>query len=158
MTGADHESTSAVSDEAVRLVSALAAMAGPAHDNGRGQDASDPTRTEASDADAPEPGAADPPDTGAAPACACANPSVQSVCDICPVCRVAAFLSEVRPETVERVADLLSMVAGSLEAFAAQRRTDMGGADDQDPTAGAGTTRGDARWEPVPVEDEDEDA
>ena len=47
---------------------------------------------------------------------------VASVCRVCPVCRAVGLLHSVQPETMERLADLLGMVAGSLQAMAADRR------------------------------------
>lgn len=155
MSGSDDHS-STVADEAVRLADALAALAGGTSDRS----------DESASARQDRPGAADPGTAGRGgttsedatePGCACGTPSVQAVCEICPVCRVAAFLAEVRPETVERVADVLSMVVGSLEAFAAQRRSEMAGSEPSGQSTES--TAGEAgEWQSVDVEGEDEDA
>jgi len=41
---------------------------------------------------------------------------------MCPVCRAAGLLQAVQPEVLDRVADLLSMVAGGLRSAADERR------------------------------------
>lgn len=48
-------------------------------------------------------------------------------CQVCPLCRGIALLREVRPETVDRLADLAAAVTDSLRATAAQRRKRQGG-------------------------------
>lgn len=51
-------------------------------------------------------------------------------CQVCPVCQGIALLRSVRPETVERIADLASTVAAALRDLATQRRADAGGGPD----------------------------
>lgn len=45
-----------------------------------------------------------------------------STCQVCPLCQGIALLRLVRPETVDRLADLAGAVADSLRAAAEQRR------------------------------------
>lgn len=62
--------------------------------------------------------------------CSCSTDSAApqshapAVCRVCPVCRVGAFLEDLSPEVMERFADLIAMVAGSLQAVAQQRRSE----------------------------------
>lgn len=54
--------------------------------------------------------------------CGCnSQTGVDVVCRMCPICRAAEFLHTVRPEVLERCADVLAMIAGSLQAIAADR-------------------------------------
>lgn len=161
MSGPEHERVSAVADEAVRLVSALAGVTSQDRDDVPQDADQDSTAGSAGTDEARTSAGADEARTRTGPAaCTCDAAAVQAVCQVCPVCRVAAFLAEVRPETVERVADVLGMVVGSLEAFAAQRRSEMAGSE---PSQGSS---GDERppapeareWQPIQVEDEDGDA
>ncbi|KNX36955.1 hypothetical protein [Luteipulveratus halotolerans] len=102
--------SSSVADEAVRLVEALAGLGG--------------ARTQ-EDGHADAPPGPEPADRASrtSPGCTCDEvPVVASVCRVCPVCRVVGLLHSVQPETMERLADLLGMVAGSLQAMAADRR------------------------------------
>lgn len=55
--------------------------------------------------------------------CGCSHgDSVEAVCRMCPVCRAAGLLQAVQPELLDRVADLLNMVAGGLHSAAEQKR------------------------------------
>lgn len=47
-------------------------------------------------------------------------------CQVCPLCRGIALLRQVRPETVDRLADLAAAVSDSLRATAAHRRKRQG--------------------------------
>lgn len=51
-------------------------------------------------------------------------------CQVCPVCQGIALLRTVRPETVDRLADLAGAVAATLRDLAAHGRTDTGPYDD----------------------------
>lgn len=86
------------------------------------------------------------PDAGASGApsgsgCDC-GPTAHSpaVCKVCPVCRVGAFLEGLSPEVMERFADIIAMVAGSLQAVAQQRRAQADAATSA-PDAAAAATR-----------------
>lgn len=106
--------TDALSAEAARLADAFSVWVG----DRAGQD---PDESDAVDDEpAPKPEAAA--STAATPVCGCGRGTgVDLVCKMCPVCRAAEFLHTVRPETLERFADVLAMVAGSLHAIAADR-------------------------------------
>lgn len=128
---ADHAASS-VADEAMRLVEALAGLASgiastPADQPGV-PSVTDPAvderpADEIPDRDQPD---QDPPTATGSPApsgCACTDSSAaEAICRVCPVCRLAGLLAAIRPETLERCADLLGMVAGSLQAVATDRR------------------------------------
>lgn len=90
----------AVAREAARLMAALGA--GTPHDaSGRAtDDGSDPQPTARGEQ-----------------VCAC-----PALCRRCPVCRIGGFIAQLTPETLERMADLLAMAAGSLQSAAEQRR------------------------------------
>lgn len=80
---------------------------------------------------------------------AAADPA--SVCHLCPVCQLLRVARSVRPETVDRLADLAAMLTNSLREVAASRRSDVG------------TEEGSARPRPgpdvedIPLDDPDED-
>lgn len=119
-----------VADEAMRLAEAFAVWA----QNGKlaADVAAHDTRTDeaagqnAEGGDAP----AEPPERGAAAAsCDCAQgTAVEAVCRMCPVCRMAGLVQAVQPDLLDRVADLLGLVAGGLHSAAEQRRTSDSGA------------------------------
>ncbi|WP_018156177.1 hypothetical protein [Demetria terragena] len=159
MSGAQDHHSSAVADEAIRLVSALAAMGTPSGTGaGDGPSAREDTVT-ADGSSSADSSSSDRTGEGTAPSpCSCDTPAVQAVCEVCPVCRVATFLSEIRPETVERVADLLGMVVGSLEAFAAHRREEMSGEPGEDGSSRPADheMREGTEWQSVQVDDEDD--
>ncbi|MBB2892303.1 hypothetical protein [Flexivirga oryzae] len=111
----DGTGTSSVADEAARLAQAFSTWA----QNGRGTSFG-PSATHESV-------------TGEAAACGCTHgDSVEAVCRMCPVCRAAGLLQAVQPELLDRVADLLSMVAGGLRSAAEERRTGDATHDDAD--------------------------
>lgn len=97
--------TSSVADEAAKLAQAFSLWA----QTGRG------ATTDRTDGSAP--------DADGATACGCGHgDSVEAVCRMCPVCRVAGMLQAVQPDLLDRVADLLSVVAGGLHSAAEERR------------------------------------
>lgn len=51
------------------------------------------------------------------------------VCGLCPVCQGIGLLRSVRPETVDRLADLAGVLAGTLRELAEQRRGTASGPD-----------------------------
>ena len=92
--------------------------------------------------------------------CGAENGAGQAVtCQLCPVCQGIGLLRSVRPETVDRLADLAGALAATLRDIAGQRRTDDG-------AAAPGTSRGKAsgksssaargRVQDIVVDDEDE--
>lgn len=62
-------------------------------------------------------------DAQAAGGCSC-NPAPK-VCRVCPVCRVGAVVESLSPDLVDRLADLVAMVAGSLKVIADDRRQEQ---------------------------------
>jgi hypothetical protein len=72
-------------------------------------------------------------------------------CQLCPVCQGIGLLRSVRPETVDRLADLAGALAATLRDIAGQRRADAGGAPRKPPSQ---PSRG--RVQDIPVADEDE--
>lgn len=111
-----------VADEAMRLAEAFAVWAQhgklaadvAAHDTPVGDAAA-----EASSADAA---------SDRAPNCDCAHgATVEAVCRMCPVCRMAGLVQAVQPDLLDRVADLLGLVSGGLRSAAEQRRTSEAG-------------------------------
>ena len=45
-----------------------------------------------------------------------------SVCRVCPVCQLIAFVKGVRPDAIERLADVMDMLGDGLRVFAQSRR------------------------------------
>ena len=59
--------------------------------------------------------------------CGAENGVGQAVaCQLCPVCQGIGLLRSVRPETVDRLADLAGALAATLRDIAGQRRADPG--------------------------------
>ncbi|NYG05595.1 hypothetical protein BJ986_000082 [Phycicoccus badiiscoriae] len=59
--------------------------------------------------------------------CGAENGAGQAVtCQLCPVCQGIGLLRSVRPETVDRLADLAGALAATLRDIAGQRRADSG--------------------------------
>jgi hypothetical protein len=76
-------------------------------------------------------GAPDGPDSAVprCPTCGAENGAGQAVaCQLCPVCQGIGLLRSVRPETVDRLADLAGALAATLRDIAGQRRADAGAA------------------------------
>lgn len=107
----------------------------------------------------------------ASPVCGCGSQTgVDVVCRMCPICRAAEFLQTVRPEVLQRCADILAMIAGSLQAIAADRpaqrtsadastppnTTDSNdGTDSCEPAGPAGSSRGPEAGISIPVHGEE---
>jgi hypothetical protein len=136
-----------VAEEAARLLDALggwAARAGYAAEPGtrHTDDSADGTTAHAETA---RPGAHP---SGHCEKCGAADGAGQAVvCRLCPVCQGIGLLRSVRPETVDRLADLAGAVAATLRDVADQRRHDA-----PDPTPGQGAKR--PPVQDIPVEDE----
>ena len=99
--------------------------------------------------------------------CGAENGVGQAVtCQLCPVCQGIGLLRSVRPETVDRLADLAGALAATLRDIAGQRRDEAGaGADasrDGSPGGGSTASRRSTRPDPrttvqdIVVDDEDE--
>lgn len=122
-----------VADEAMRLAEAFATWAQNTH---RATDARASYDATAADRDpgdaagqASSAASASADHHTAAPGCDCAHaPAVEAVCRMCPVCRLAGLVQAVQPDLLDRVADLLGMVAGGLRTAAREgRATDTTG-------------------------------
>jgi hypothetical protein len=81
-------------------------------------------------------------------------------CQVCPICQGIALLRAVRPETVDRLADLAGALAATLRDVAASGRTTdhrrrpgsaAGGA--YEPSWGAPAAGGRATVQDIPVHD-----
>lgn len=122
-----------VADEATRLAEAFAVWAKNsklAADAVAEGDADDPGQAEAERRTAPPPAA-----HGTAVGCDCGQgPAVEAVCRMCPVCRLAGLVQAVQPELLDRVADLLGVVAGGLRTAAQERRAADTGGDPREET------------------------
>lgn len=86
--------------------------------------------------------------------CGAENGMGQAVaCQLCPVCQGIGLLRSVRPETVDRLADLAGALAATLRDIAGQRRAAAGG----DPAGAAqrGPGRAGSRVQDIVVDDGD---
>ncbi len=157
MTDQPQPSIGTVAEEAARLISAVATMARTSADT-----AHDPSPYAGEPEDAPPQRASSPdapsgdPSPNAARSCsACGGESdgTPVACRLCPLCQGIALLRSVRPETVDRLADLASAVATTLRDMATQSRA-------SGPGSGAGSGAGrpsDGRVvQDIRVDDEDE--
>ena len=133
-----------VAEEAARLLDALGGWASSAQAGyaGRSAAAPDAPADPAGPTDQPgpadEPSPADQPSAGSSDAgadpgqsrcasCGAENGVGQAVaCQLCPVCQGIGLLRSVRPETVDRLADLAGALAATLRDIAGQRRADAG--------------------------------
>ncbi|TWP36981.1 hypothetical protein [Leekyejoonella antrihumi] len=104
----------AVAQEALRLAEAVSDWARSTHPNpGDARPDAETSR----DTDPPSA------ERTAGRSCGChESGAVDSVCRVCPICRVATVVQAIQPEALERVADVLAMFAGSLNAVAEDRR------------------------------------
>lgn len=101
---------SSVADEAVRLAQAFAGWASNAH-----------LGAEHAAARSPDDDPTEPQEQG--PDCGCGHgTTAEAVCRNCPVCRAAGLVQAMQPELLDRVADLIGVVAGGLHSAAEQRR------------------------------------
>jgi hypothetical protein len=175
---AEHERppVGSVAEEAARLLDALggwagargyAATAGERAEEPPGERADEPPgeRTEeplpGERAEEPLPGerAEEQPDEPAATASRCSHCGAQNgtgqavVCQLCPLCQGIGLLRAVRPETVDRLADLAGAIAATLRDLAAERHTEAAG------TASSGGRHGGpgegSRVQNIPIEDID---
>lgn len=153
MTDQPPSSIGTVAEEAARLISLMASMAGSSDDPDDGNEPSQ-GRSPYDGGPAREPR---PPETegtpGACSACGGENDATPVACRLCPLCQGIALLRSVRPETVDRLADFATAVAGTLRDLATQSRA-------SGPTPGAGSRTGKpsgrAPVQDIPVADEGE--
>jgi len=140
MTDQPQPTIGTVAEEAARLISAVAAMAhpttdtthyprpyagvpakGPASpDTGRAARPEDTVRPD--DAPPERAPSADPGSASTCSACGGVNDGTPVACKLCPLCQGIALLRAVRPETVDRLADLAYVVATTLRDMATQSR------------------------------------
>ena len=139
MADQERPTVGSVAEEAARLLDALGGWAA-----GHGYAADPPTSATA-------PGAGEETQAQAphrCPTCGAEAGTGQAVvCQLCPVCQGIGLLRSVRPETVDRLADLAGAVAAALRDLASQRRADT-------PTP-SGSSSG---VQDIPVEDEGDTA
>jgi hypothetical protein len=144
------EQVGSVADEAARLLESLRRSAAEAADAATG--APDPADAPAGTAggdDATPPGPED-----HAHASPVGNGEHDPVCQWCPICRGAAVVRSLSPETLTRLADLASLAAGVLADLAVARGTPAASA----PGGGAPATPrrpAPAVSRPIPVRDAD---
>lgn len=127
MTEQTHSANGTVAEEAARLIEAMASMArstASAGQEGRAY-ADGPARESAPSAaheGSPSSDNGDEPLNGACSACGSVRDSTPVACKLCPMCQGIAFIRSIRPETVDRLADLAAAVASGLRDMAAQSR------------------------------------
>lgn len=130
-----------VADEAARLLESLRRSAGEA----QAPPASGPR---------PDPGTEEAGDCGHA--CPTGSGEHDPVCQWCPICRGAAVVRSLSPQTLARLADLAALAATVLTDLASAR-TPPG---EEDPDSGAPATRRPAVHpapsRPIPVRDADD--
>lgn len=149
-----------VAEEAARLLDALggwasttqAGYAARSAPNRASPDEGGPTE----DNSVPEPGDSSA-NTGGhesrCESCGAENGVGQAVtCQLCPVCQGIGLLRSVRPETVDRLADLAGALAATLRDLAGQRRADAGATPTGKPSSQSPRTR----VQDITVDDEDE--
>ena len=136
-----------VAEEAARLLDAVQGWAG-SHGYAGG-----PEPEDRSPDDGPPNDTAD----GAAhrcPTCGAQDGAGQAVvCQLCPVCQGIRLLRSVRPETVDRLADLAGALAATLREVAASGRATA-----SRDGAGGGTEGRAGRVQDIPVEDDGDTA
>ncbi|KRF29634.1 hypothetical protein [Phycicoccus sp. Soil802] len=85
--------------------------------------------------------------------CGAENGVGQAVaCQLCPVCQGIGLLRSVRPETVDRLADLAGALAATLRDIAGQRRADPGSSGSASPRRSQPHS---SRVQDITVDDED---
>ena len=137
MTEQYPSSIGTVAQEAARLIEDMVTMARSSNSRGddpspyAGEPAQDPASPErAASVGAPSVAPSGGPSPSAAPACsACGGVTdgTPVACKLCPLCQGIALLRSVRPETVDRLADLASAVATTLRDMATQSRASGSG-------------------------------
>ena len=153
------EQVGTVADEAARLLESLRRSAAEAQaaagssagtDGGAAPSASGADTTTSGTASAATEDASAPPGHGAAPEGDAAH---DPFCAWCPLCRGAAVVRSLSPETLTRLADLAVVAASVLTDLAGARATTAGA--DTDAPAAAGR-RPSAASRPIPVRDADD--
>lgn len=162
MTEQHQPAIGTVAEEAARLIEAMATMArssssrseGPSpYAGGPAQEPVPPAAPHAAGT-ADDPEAA--PSAGACSACGGERDGTPVACRLCPLCQGIALLRSVRPETVDRLADLASAVAASLRDVATQSRASGSTPSTARPASGRPSDGGRATVQDIPVDDESE--
>jgi hypothetical protein len=145
-----------VAEEAARLLDALGGWATASASGTSGTDTPG-TRSHGSDrTGASGASAAAGSEPGPCPHCGAQDGAGQAVvCRLCPVCQGINLLRSVRPETVDRLADLAGAVASTLRDLADQRREATAPPQPQPGAAARG--RHGSRVQDIPVVDDAED-
>ncbi len=112
-------SVGSVAEETARLLDALLAGTSGAGESSGHAYAS-------AEAPAPEPVAEPCPTCGHVPGAGHATAQDGEVCHLCPVCQLLRVVRTVRPETLDRLADLAAAVTDTLRDVAASRWRDTG--------------------------------
>lgn len=105
--GAGAPPPASVAEEAAKLVELLSGRGWP------GSSGVPPRSAAAGDAGKAEP--------GESRECTCGG-TTPAACRVCPVCQVIAFVQQVNPETIERVADFVGFAATALRDLATAQR------------------------------------
>ena len=153
MTEQTHSANGTVAEEAARLIEAMASMARSTAGGGQGPDqyvdgSAQDSAAAAQDA-SPEADDGQRSTPGVCSSCGGERDSTPVACKLCPVCQGIAFIRSVRPETVDRLADLASALASTLRDLASQSRASA-------PGSGAASGGGCATVQDIHVDDEDE--
>lgn len=160
MTEQTRTANGTVTEEAARLIDAIASMArssaDPRQDPGpyAGEPAQEPGSPGAPDASRRSEHR-DAPSDGGCSVCGGESEGAPVACRLCPLCQGIALLRSVRPETVDRLADLASAVAGTLRDMAAQSRA-SGPTSEARPASGKAPGGGRAPVQDIHVDDDDE--
>ena len=174
MTEQSQSRIGSVAQEAARLIDDMATMARSRSSSGSnpsryaGQPAQEPVSPDAPPRGrwADDPAGADTPEgvptsapTDTPPEASCSHCGGEGVgtpqaCRICPLCQGIALLRSVRPEVVEQLAEVASVVAECLRDLAAKSRA-AGPASTVWPASGRAADSGRATQD-IPVDDESE--
>ena len=157
-----------VAQEAARLLDALGGWASSTQAGYAARPAPSPAAPDEGGSDHPsdEGGSDRPPDQGGSDrdpfagqahrceSCGAENGMGQAVtCQLCPVCQGIGLLRSVRPETVDRLAELAAALAATLRDIAGQRRADAGASPPRKSSSQA--ARG--RVQDITVDDDDDE-
>jgi hypothetical protein len=86
---------------------------------------------------------------GRAGECTCGG-STPAACRVCPVCQLIAFVQQVNPDTIDRVADFIGFAATALRDLASAQRERRGEPGPDSPADPAADTAGDTAGDPAP--------
>ena len=165
MTEQSRPANGTVAEEAARLIEAMASIARSSAEPG--QDSSPyaggpawgshpPDASGRSDRGDGRSDRGEDPSNGACSACGRERDSTPVACKLCPLCQGIAFLRSVRPETVDRLADLASAVAATLRDVATQSRASGPTPSTARAASGRSSRGGRAPVQDIHVDDEDE--